>query len=162
MHIPPKTGAEVEIDQIVIGSCTNGRISDLRAAAEVLKGRKIKKGIRAIVFPATQAIYKEAIEDGTIMTLIEAGCVISTPDLRPVPGWTYGHTCCQASAAYPPQTATLSAEWVIPSRSIPRKPCGCSSIGNIGQNCISRRGIVILCRSNTRKEYIDESKWQRH
>lgn len=94
-HLPenahtPENWGEVEIDQIVIGSCTNGRISDLRAAAEVLKGRKIKKGIRAIVFPATQAIYKEAIEDGTIMTLIEAGCVISTPTCGPCLGGHMG------------------------------------------------------------------------
>ncbi len=90
-HLPenahtPENWGEVEIDQIVIGSCTNGRISDLRAAAEILKGKKIKKGIRAIVFPATQAIYKEAIEDGTIMTLLEAGCVISTPTCGPCLG----------------------------------------------------------------------------
>ena len=94
-HLPenahtPENWGEVEIDQIVIGSCTNGRISDLRAAAKVLKGKKIKKGIRAIVFPATQAIYKEAILDGTIMTLIEAGCVISTPTCGPCLGGHMG------------------------------------------------------------------------
>ena len=94
-HLPenahtPENWGEVEIDQIVIGSCTNGRISDLRAAAEILKGKKIKKGIRAIVFPATQAIYKEAIMDGTIMTLIEAGCVISTPTCGPCLGGHMG------------------------------------------------------------------------
>ncbi len=94
-HLPenahtPENWGEVEIDQIVIGSCTNGRISDLRAAAKVLKGKKIKKGIRAIVFPATQAIYKEAILDGTIMTLIDAGCVISTPTCGPCLGGHMG------------------------------------------------------------------------
>lgn len=94
-HLPenahtPENWGDVEIDQIVIGSCTNGRISDLRAAAKILKGKKIKKGIRAIVFPATQAIYKEAIEDGTIMTLLDAGCVISTPTCGPCLGGHMG------------------------------------------------------------------------
>ncbi|MDO4618769.1 MAG: 3-isopropylmalate dehydratase large subunit [Clostridia bacterium] len=94
-HLPenartPENWGDVAIDQIVIGSCTNGRISDLRAAAKVLKGKKIKKGIRAIVFPATQAIYKEAILDGTIMTLLEAGCVISTPTCGPCLGGHMG------------------------------------------------------------------------
>ncbi len=94
-HLPenahtPENWGEVAIDQIVIGSCTNGRISDLRAAAKILKGKKVKKGIRAIVFPATQTIYKQAIEDGTIMTLIEAGCVISTPTCGPCLGGHMG------------------------------------------------------------------------
>lgn len=94
-HLPenartPDNWGDVKIDQIVIGSCTNGRISDLRAAAEILKGKKVKKGIRAIVFPATQAIYKEAIADGTIMTLLDAGCVISTPTCGPCLGGHMG------------------------------------------------------------------------
>lgn len=94
-HLPenahtPENWGEVAIDQIVIGSCTNGRISDLRAAAKILKGKRIKKGVRAIVFPATQAIYKEAIADGTIMTLIEAGCVVSTSTCGPCLGGHMG------------------------------------------------------------------------
>ncbi len=94
-HLPenaytPDNWGDVKIDQIVIGSCTNGRISDLRAAAKILKGKQVKKGIRAIVFPATQKIYKEAIADGTIMTLIEAGCVISTPTCGPCLGGHMG------------------------------------------------------------------------
>lgn len=58
----PENWGDVEIDQVVIGSCTNGRISDLRHAAEILKGKHVKKGIRVIVFPATQAIYLEALK----------------------------------------------------------------------------------------------------
>ena len=67
-HLPENTHTidevgDIAIDQVVIGSCTNGRIEDLRAAAEILKGRKVKKGLRCIVIPATQAIYLQAIEE---------------------------------------------------------------------------------------------------
>ena len=67
---------DIEINQVVIGSCTNGRLSDLIAAAEILKGRKVAKNVRAIVIPATQRIYLEAMEMGRIRTFIEAGCAV--------------------------------------------------------------------------------------
>ena len=86
----PENWGDVEIDQVVIGSCTNGRISDLRHAAEILKGKHVKKGIRVIVFPATQAIYLEALKDGTLSTLVEAGCVISAPTCGPCLGGHMG------------------------------------------------------------------------
>ena len=86
----PENWGDVEIDQVVIGSCTNGRISDLRHAAEILKGKHVKKGIRVIVFPATQAIYLEALKDGTLSTLVEAGCVISAPPCGPCLGGHMG------------------------------------------------------------------------
>lgn len=94
-HLPenartPENWGEVEIDQVVIGSCTNGRLSDLQRAAEILKGRRVKKGIRAIVFPATQRIYLEALKDGTLSTLVEAGCVISAPTCGPCLGGHMG------------------------------------------------------------------------
>lgn len=75
---------------MVIGSCTNGRLDDLRAAAKVLKGRKVKKGIRTIIFPATQKIYLQAIEEGLIKTFIEAGAVVSTPTCGPCLGGHMG------------------------------------------------------------------------
>jgi 3-isopropylmalate/(R)-2-methylmalate dehydratase large subunit len=86
------------VDQVVIGSCTNGRIQDLRAAAKVLKGRKVKPGLRLIVIPATQKIYLEAIEEGLVKTFIEAGGVVSTPTCGPCLGGhigilTEGETC---------------------------------------------------------------------
>ncbi len=94
-HLPENTRTidqvgEVEIDQVVIGSCTNGRIDDLRAAAEVFKGQKVKKGVRAIVFPATQKIYLQAIEEGLIKIFIEAGAVVSTPTCGPCLGGHMG------------------------------------------------------------------------
>ena len=94
-HLPenartPENWGEVMIDQVVIGSCTNGRISDLRNAAAVLKGRHVKKGIRALIFPATQKIYLEALKDGTLSTLVEAGCVISAPTCGPCLGGHMG------------------------------------------------------------------------
>ncbi|MCT4663382.1 MAG: 3-isopropylmalate dehydratase large subunit [Tissierellales bacterium] len=94
-HLPENTKTiddvgEVEIDQVVIGSCTNGRMEDLRAAAAVLKGKKVKKGIRLIVFPGTQQIYLEAMEEGLVRTFIEAGGIVSTPTCGPCLGGHMG------------------------------------------------------------------------
>ena len=81
------------IDQVVIGSCTNGRISDLRAAAEILKGRKVADGIRCIVIPATQEVSLQCIREGLAETFIQAGCVFSVPTCGPCLG---GHMGCMA------------------------------------------------------------------
>ena len=94
-HLPENTktvkeSGDIKIDQVVIGSCTNGRIDDLRTAAKVLEGRHVAKGIRAIVFPATQAIYLQAIEEGLIQTFIKAGAVVSTPTCGPCLGGHMG------------------------------------------------------------------------
>lgn len=70
---------DVKIDQVVIGSCTNGRMEDLRTAAEILKGKKVAKGLRVIVIPATQQIYLDAMEEGLLKIFIEAGAIVSTP-----------------------------------------------------------------------------------
>lgn len=94
-HLPENTktveeAGEVPINQVVIGSCTNGRIDDLRIAAKVLTGRHVAEGIRAIIFPATQAIYLQAIEEGLISTFIKAGAVVSTPTCGPCLGGHMG------------------------------------------------------------------------
>jgi len=81
---------EVVIQQSVIGSCTNGRIEDLRVAAEVLKGRKIHRDVRLIIFPATQAIYLQAMKEGLIETFIESEAVVSTPTCGPCLGGHMG------------------------------------------------------------------------
>ncbi|MGD2175359.1 MAG: 3-isopropylmalate dehydratase large subunit, partial [Candidatus Brocadiaceae bacterium] len=81
---------DVEIDQVVIGSCTNGRISDLRAAAELLRGRKVAPTVRLIVFPATQQIYGQALEEGLIDVFIEAEAAVSTPTCGPCLGGHMG------------------------------------------------------------------------
>lgn len=81
---------DVTIDQVVIGSCTNGRIEDLRIAAEILKGRQVHSGVRAIVIPATQAIYKQAISEGLIEIFVEAGAAVSTPTCGPCLGGHMG------------------------------------------------------------------------
>ena len=85
-----KEAGDVKIDQVVIGSCTNGRIEDLRTAAEILKGKKVADGIRVIVIPATQAIYLKAMENGLLKDFIEAGCVVSTPTCGPCLGGHMG------------------------------------------------------------------------
>ena len=94
-HLPENTKNVRELtdivpDQVVIGSCTNGRISDMKAAAEILEGRHIAKGVRCIVIPATQSIYKECIKRGYIDTFIDAGCVVSTPTCGPCLGGYMG------------------------------------------------------------------------
>lgn len=94
-HLPENTHTvdeigDIRIDQVVIGSCTNGHITDLRAAAEVLKGRKVHKGVRTIVIPATQTIYLEALKEGLIETFITAGAVVSTPTCGPCLGGYMG------------------------------------------------------------------------
>ena len=81
---------DVKIDQVVIGSCTNGRIGDLRCAAEVLKGRHVAQGIRCIIIPATQAIYLQAMEEGLLKIFIEAGAIVSTPTCGPCLGGYMG------------------------------------------------------------------------
>ena len=95
-HLPENTRTfdeipgDMEIDQVVIGSCTNGRMDDLRAAAEILKGRKVKKGLRCIVIPGTQKIYMDAMEEGLLKIFIEAGAVVSTPTCGPCLGGYMG------------------------------------------------------------------------
>jgi 3-isopropylmalate/(R)-2-methylmalate dehydratase large subunit len=81
---------EIPIDQVVIGSCTNGRLEDLRVAAEILKGKKVKKGLRLLIFPATQKIYLDALREGLIETLVEAGGAVSTPTCGPCLGGHMG------------------------------------------------------------------------
>ena len=81
---------DVRIDQVVIGSCTNGRLEDLAAAAEILKGRKVASHVRTIIIPATQKIYLEAMEKGYLKTFIEAGAVVSTPTCGPCLGGHMG------------------------------------------------------------------------
>ncbi len=94
-HLPENTHTfddidEIKIDQVVIGSCTNGRIDDIRMAAEILKGRKVADGIRCIIIPATQAIYMQAMEEGLLKIFIEAGAVVSTPTCGPCLGGYMG------------------------------------------------------------------------
>lgn len=95
-HLPENTKTidevteEIKVDQVVIGSCTNGRLDDLRCAAKVLKDRHVKKGLRCIIIPATQAIYLQAMEEGLIKIFIEAGAVVSTPTCGPCLGGYMG------------------------------------------------------------------------
>ncbi|UCD15968.1 MAG: 3-isopropylmalate dehydratase large subunit [Candidatus Omnitrophota bacterium] len=93
-HLPSNVKAvtklkKVKLDQVVIGSCTNGRITDLEAAVGVIRGKKVKKGVRAIVIPATHKVYKEAEEKGMLKTFCEAGFIVSSPTCGPCLG---GHT----------------------------------------------------------------------
>ena len=97
-HLPENTHTideinamdDIKIDQVVIGSCTNGRMDDLRAAAAIMKGKKCAKGIRVIIIPGTQKIYLDAIEEGLVRTFIEAGAVVSTPTCGPCLGGHMG------------------------------------------------------------------------
>ena len=92
-HLAAESG-DIAIDQVVIGSCTNGQFADMEAAAAILKGRHIAPGVRCIVIPATQTVYKECIRRGWMDTFIDAGCVVSTPTCGPCLG---GHMGCMAA-----------------------------------------------------------------
>jgi 3-isopropylmalate/(R)-2-methylmalate dehydratase large subunit len=94
-HLPENTrpvseAADIQIDQVVIGSCTNGRIEDLQVAATILKGKKVHPELRVIILPGTQQIYLEALRKGFIETFIEAGCAVSTPTCGPCLGGHMG------------------------------------------------------------------------
>lgn len=94
-HLPGNTKVigtfgDIAIDQVVIGSCTNGHYKDLFEAASILQGRHVAKGVRAIIIPATQEIYLQAMENGLLRTFIEAGCVVSTPTCGPCLGGYMG------------------------------------------------------------------------
>lgn len=80
---------DVEIHQVVIGSCTNGRISDLRAAAEILRGRKVHRWVRALIVPGSQRVFKQALDEGLIDVFVEAGAIVTAPTCGPCFG---GHT----------------------------------------------------------------------
>ncbi|MCL2403384.1 MAG: 3-isopropylmalate dehydratase large subunit [Coriobacteriia bacterium] len=84
------TGAALPINQVVIGSCTNGWLSDMQAAAEIMEGKQIHPDIRCIVIPGTQRIYLDAMEKGYLKTFVEAGCVVSTPTCGPCLGGHMG------------------------------------------------------------------------
>lgn len=94
-HLPENTKTtdecgEVKIDQVVIGSCTNGRLEDMAMAAKILKGRHVAKNVRCIVIPATQQVYLDCIKNGYMETFIEAGCAVSTPTCGPCLGGHMG------------------------------------------------------------------------
>lgn len=94
-HLPENTKSidevgDVKIDQVVIGSCTNGRIEDMRVAAKILEGKKVAKGVRCIVIPATQKIYMQAMKEGLLETFINSGCAVSTPTCGPCLGGHMG------------------------------------------------------------------------
>ncbi len=94
-HLPENTKVideveDIPIDQVVIGSCTNGHMTDLREAAEILKGHKIADNVRCIIIPATQQIYLDAMSEGLLQTFIEAGAIVSTPTCGPCLGGYMG------------------------------------------------------------------------
>lgn len=94
-HLPGNTKAvgtfgDIKIDQVVIGSCTNGRLEDLRIAASILKGHKVHPDVRCIVIPGSQQVYQDAMHAGYIDTFIEAGAAVSTPTCGPCLGGYMG------------------------------------------------------------------------
>ena len=94
-HLPENTKdakelKDIKVDQVVIGSCTNGRLSDMATAANILKGKKIAKNVRCIIIPATQKVYKECIKLGYMDIFIDAGCAVSTPTCGPCLGGYMG------------------------------------------------------------------------
>ena len=94
-HLPENThpaaeGGDIKIDQVVIGSCTNGRMEDMRRAAAILKGHKVHRDVRVMVIPATQKIYKECMKEGLLEIFVDAGCAVNTPSCGPCMGGHMG------------------------------------------------------------------------
>ena len=87
---PAKELGDIRIDQVVIGSCTNGRMEDMEAAYRILNGKMVAKGVRCIIIPATMAIYRECIQRGYTTAFIDAGAVVSTPTCGPCLGGYMG------------------------------------------------------------------------
>ncbi len=118
-HLPENThlaseGKDIKIDQVVIGSCTNGRIEDMEAAYNILKGKHIAKGVRGIIIPATMAVYKECILRG--WTPPSSTRAASCPPPPAAPAWAATWAFWpRASAVFPPPTATSSAAWAMSS-----------------------------------------------
>ena len=93
-HLPENTRVvgsfdKIPIDQVVVGSCTNGRLEDMRVAAQYLKGRKVAKGLRLIILPGSQRVWRESLKEGLFEIFVDAGAVVSA-DLRALSGWPYG------------------------------------------------------------------------
>ena len=131
-HLPENTKTideiqeSVAIDQVVIGSCTNGRLDDLRIAAEVLEGRHVAKGIRCIVIPATQKIYMEAMEEGLLKTFIEAGAVVSTPTCGPCLGGYMG-VLAEGERCVSTTNRNFVGYGARQIRGLSGEPCSCGS-----------------------------------
>jgi 3-isopropylmalate/(R)-2-methylmalate dehydratase large subunit len=87
---PVREAGDAPVDQVVIGSCTNGRLDDLRAAAEILRGRRVHPDVRCIVIPGTPAVYLDALREGIVEVFVEAGAVVSTPTCGPCLGGHMG------------------------------------------------------------------------
>ena len=116
-HLPENTHpaselGDIKIDQVVIGSCTNGRMEDMEAAYKTLNGNTVAPGVRCIIIPATMQIYKECVQRGYVTTFIDAGAVVSTPPAAPALAATWASSPPENGAS-PPPTATLWAAWAM-------------------------------------------------
>jgi len=147
-HLPENTrtieeAGEARIDQSVIGSCTNGRIDDMRIAAGILKGRKVAKGVRCIVIPATQAIYLQCIREGLMEIFVEAGAVVSTPTCGPCLGGymgilAEGERCISTTNRnFVGRMGHVDSEIYLASPAVFATPCGGASQCSNRQNKLS-------------------------
>ena len=117
-HLPSNTrpaaeARDITIDQSVIGSCTNGRIEDMRQAAAVLKGHKVNPNVRCIIIPATQQVYRQCIEEGLMDIFLDANCAVSTPTCGPCLGGYMG-ILAAGERSIATTNRNFVAAWVIP------------------------------------------------
>ena len=129
-HLPENTRTidevgEVKIDQVVIGSCTNGRMEDLRTAAEILKGRKVADGVRCIIIPATQKIYLDAVHEGLVDIFINAGAIFSMPTCGPCLGGHMGVLGKGERAVFHHKPQFCGPHGACGERGLPREPGRC-------------------------------------
>ena len=142
-HLPENAKAigtfgRVDIDQVVIGSCTNGRMEDMRLAADYLKGRKVSKGLRLIVIPGSQRVYRECLREGLIEIFVDAGAVVSAPTCGPCLG---GHMGILAAGERCVATNQQKLRWQNGPSEIRGLSCGCTcGLCFCGKRLCSRSG----------------------
>ncbi len=132
---------DVRIDQSIIGSCTNGRIEDLRIAAEVLKGRHIAPGYRLIIIPATPAVYRQAMQEGLFDIFLDAGGGDQPADLRPLPRRLHGDPCEGGAVGRDDEPEFRRADGTSGERGLPRRSGGGRGDGRRRPPC--RTGAVV-------------------
>ena len=143
----------VRIDQVVIGSCTNGRLSDMAEAAQILKGQHVAKGVRAIIIPATQEIYKQCIQLGYTEIFIDAGCVVSTPTCGPCLGGYMGILAENERCVATTNRNFVGRMGHVDSEVYLASPAG--SQCHYGQNRSTKGGSVSMNANGTAHKYGD-------
>ena len=148
-HLPSNThpvaeSRHIAVDQAVIGSCTNGRIEDMRAAAEVLRGRTVAENVRCIVIPATQKVWLQCVHEGLMDVFINAHCVVSTPTCGPCLGGYMGILAAGRALRFLDQPQLRGPHGRPHVRGLPGKPCRLRRFCRRRPHCVAERPVSAL------------------